>query len=581
MGSLGKMIVFLRPYWKMALIGPLLMFVEVGMDLIQPRLMQRIIDVGIAELDLSVIVSTGVIMVVLALVGVIGGGGSAIFSVRVSQGFGADLRSRLFRKIQSLSFANLDKLKTGELVTRLTNDVTQVQEVVLIAMRIMIRAPLMLFGSLIMAIVTSPRLSLLFVVLIPFLAVVFVLVIKRAHPFFSEVQKRLDGVNTVMQENLAGVRVVKAFVRGDHEQERFGTANDQLMDRTIIAMRLMAIVMPFMMLTLNIGIVAVVWFGGIQVSTGNITVGQIMAFVNYLLLTLFGLMIVSMVLTRLSRASASAERILEVLNSQPEVVDRADAIGDFSPRGRVVFENVTFDYDGENQDPVLTDVSFVAEAGETVAILGATGSGKSSLINLIPRFYDVDSGRITIDGVDVRDLAQEELRHNIGVALQESILFSGTIRENICYGRPDATDEEVMAAAVAAQAHEFISKLPDGYDSMIGQRGVNLSGGQKQRIAITRALIAKPAILIFDDSTSSVDVETEAKIREELAKLMETTTNFIIAQRISTVLAADKILVVDDGAIAAEGTHDELIVSSPIYREIYESQLGNGVKVNG
>ncbi len=567
---------FLQPYWKEIIIGPLLMLVEVAMDLAQPRMMQKIVDVGIAQLDMSVIINTGLIMIGLALIGAFGGAGNTVFAVRVSQGFGADLRSTLFRKVQSLSFGNLDKLETGQLITRLTNDVIQVQEVILIGLRILVRAPLILVGSLIMAVVTSLELSLILLALGPVSLVVIILVVKRAYPMFSQVQSKLDRLNTVMQENLAGVRVVKAFVRGDYEQQRFGNANEDLMNRTIRAMRLVAVVMPFMMLAVNLGVVAVLWFGGSQVVSGNMKVGQIMAFVNYLLHALRSLMMVSMLLIQISRAEASADRIMEVLNSKPEIEDRPESIEAFSPQGRVAFQNVTFSYDSDSREPVLRDVSFVAEPGQTVAILGATGSGKSSLVSLIPRFYDVTNGKVTIDDIDICAVSKKALRGSIAFVLQESILFSGSIRDNIRYGKPDATDEEVILAAKSAQAHDFISNFPDGYDTQLGQRGVNLSGGQKQRIAIARALVTRPTVLILDDSTSSVDVETEAKIQDSLLELMKECTSFVIAQRISTVLTADKILVLEDGVIVAEGTHSELIESSQIYREIYESQLGSG-----
>jgi ATP-binding cassette subfamily B protein len=538
--------------------------------------MQKIVDVGIAQLDMSVIINTGLVMVGLALVGAFGGAGNTVFAVRVSQGFGADLRSVLFRKVQSLSFGNLDKLETGQLITRLTNDVTQVQEVILIALRILVRAPLILVGSLIMAVITSPKLALILLALGPVSLVVIILVVRRAHPMFFEVQGRLDRLNTVMQENLAGVRVVKAFVRGDYEQQRFESANENLMNRTVQAMRLVAVVMPFMMLAVNLGVAGVIWFGGIQVASGNMKVGQIMAFVNYLLHALMSLMMVSMLLIQISRAEASADRIMEVLSSEPEIRDRTDPISAFKPQGRVAFEHVTFTYDSDSQEPVLRDVSFVAEPGQTVAILGATGSGKSSMVYLIPRFYDVTGGKVTIDDIDVRDMSKEAIRSVIGFVLQESVLFSGSIRDNIRYGRPDATYEEVVAAAQLAQAHQFISEFPDGYDTQLGQRGVNLSGGQKQRIAIARALVTRPTVLILDDSTNSVDVETEARIQDSLLTLMGKCTSLVIAQRISTVLTADKILVLENGAIAAEGTHSELMRSSPIYREIYNSQLGDG-----
>jgi ATP-binding cassette subfamily B protein len=377
-----------------------------------------------------------------------------------------------------------------------------------------------------------------------------------------------------MQENLAGVRVVKAFVRDQHEIKRFRATNEGLMEQTVRAARTVAVAMPFMMLAVNLGVVGAIWFGGLQVTYGTMQMGQIIAFVNYLMRTLMSLMMVSMLVMMTARAQASAERIQEVLDSVPRIESRPDAVAAFVPRGRVAFENVAFSYDGNGGAPVLRDINFVAEPGQTVAILGATGSGKSSLIHLIPRFYDVTGGRVTIDGVDVRDIEKGVLRRNVGIALQETVLFTGTIRDNIRYGRPDATDEEVIAAARVAQAHEFISEFPDGYDTVLGQRGVNLSGGQKQRIAIARALLIQPAVLILDDSTSSVDVETEARIQDALEDVMKGRTSFVIAQRISTVLNADKILVLDDGQIAAEGTHRELLASSPIYREIYESQLG-------
>jgi len=589
MTAARKLLKFLRPYWHWTILAPLLMALEVAMDLLQPRMIQRIVDQGIAQYDMSIIANTGLLMVGLALIGAVGGVGCTVFAMLASQGFGADLRGVLFRQVQSLSFGNLDELETGHLITRLTNDVTQVQEVVAMMLRIMVRAPFMGVGSLIMAIITSPRLALMLVVLGPVVLAVLTWVINRAYPMFSEVQRRLDDLNTVMQENLAGVRVVKAFVRAKHEIHRFGTINDGLMGQTIRAARMVAVAMPAVMLALNLGIVGAIWFGGLQVSYGGMKVGQLIAFVNYLMRTLMSLMFVSMLVMRVARAQASAERIQEVLDSEPEIQDKPDALVAFAPQGRVRFENVTFSYDGDRHDPVLKGISFVAEPGQTVAILGATGSGKSSLIHLIPRFYDVTDGQITIDGVDVREVDKAVLRRNIGIALQESVLFTGTIRDNIRYGRPDAADEEVIAAAQAAQAHDFISEFPDGYDTVLGQRGVNLSGGQKQRIAIARALLVQPAVLILDDSTSSVDVETEAKIQDALEGLTQNRTSqkpgdaatvFVIAQRISTVLNADKILVLDDGQIAAEGTHGELITSSPVYQEIYESQLGNGVMLH-
>ncbi len=584
MKAIKALMIYLKPYWLWATLAPLLMVLEVAMDLLQPRMIQRIVDEGLAQLDMNIVITTGLWMIVFAFVGAVGGVGCTVFTMLASQHFGADLRSAVFGKTQTLSFGNLDDLETGQLITRLTNDVTQVQEMVSMMLRIMVRSPLLLIGSLVMTVRTNPRLALLLVALGPLVAAMLVWVIRKAYPMFGVVQEKLDDLNTVMQENLAGVRVVKAFVRAAHEITRFGRANDNLMHHTVSAARIVAVSGPFMMVAVNMGVVGVLWFGGQQVMVGEMKVGALIAFINYLTQTLMSLMFVSMLMMRLSRAQASAERIQEVMESAPEVQNHPDARTEFAPQGRVAFENVSFSYDSDGRDPVLKNLNFVAEPGQTVAILGATGAGKSSLIHLIPRFYDVTEGRVTIDGVDVRDVDETTLRRNLGIAMQESVLFSGTIRDNIRYGRPDAPDEEVIAAAKAAQAHDFIAGFPNGYDTVIGQRGVNLSGGQKQRLAIARALLMQPAVLILDDSTSAVDVETETKIQDALEKLMNELTgpnatlrtSIVIAQRISTVLNADKILVLDDGRIAAEGTHAELLASSPIYREIYDSQLGGG-----
>lgn len=572
---------FLKPYWLWATLAPLMMLLEVVMDLMQPRLIQHMIDEGIANNDLSVVLNTGGLMLLLAIIGLIGGLACGVFAIMAGQYFGADLRSALFRQVQSLSFGNLDELETGKLITRLTSDVTQVQELVMMMLRIMVRAPLLLVGSLIMAIIISPQLALLFVVLIPLVMSFLIWIINKTFPMFGAVQQKLDTINTVMQENLAGVRVVKAFVRSQYEIGRFWQANDDWTQQNLKAVRTIALTMPFMMLTLNVGIVAALWFGGVYVDQGTLQVGQIVAFINYLMQTLMSLMMVSMLVMRVSRAEASAVRIQEVLDSEAKVKPPADAIDDFTLQGQVAFEDVTFSYNGQDHDPVLKDVSFVARPGETVALLGATGSGKSSLINLIPRFYDVSNGRVTIDGQDVRQLDEAALRQQIGVALQESVLFSGTIRDNIRYGNPDADDEAVIAAAKMARAHDFITGLPEGYNAIVGQRGVNLSGGQKQRLAIARALLTDPTVLILDDSTSAVDVETEAYIQAALAEVRQGRTNFVVAQRISTVLSADKILVLDNGRIVAAGNHETLIHNSPIYREIYESQMDTEVIAHG
>jgi ATP-binding cassette subfamily B multidrug efflux pump len=585
MVSIRRLARFLKPYWHWAILAPVTMLLEVATDLMQPRMIQRIIDEGIAQGDMSVVINSGLWMLGLSVIGAVGGIASTTFSVLASQGFGTDLRDTLFAKVHSLSFGNFDELETGGLITRLTNDVSQLQQLVSMMLRIMMRAPLLIIGSLVMAILTSPRLALMFVVLVPLIGAILGWVINKAYPMFGDVQERLDNLNTVMQENLAGVRVVKAFVRGAYEIARFGRVNDELTAITVRAARVVALSQPAITTALYLGVVATVYLGGVQVVAGTLHIGQVIAFVYYLTRTSWALMFVSMLSMRVARAQASAERIQEVLDSAPHVQNRSTARERFSPEGRVAFEDVTFSYAGDGNEPVLRSVNFRAEPGQTVAVLGATGSGKTTLVNLIPRFYDVSGGAVTVDDVDVRDLDQAALRQHIGVALQEPVLFSGTIRENIRYGRPDATEDEVVAAAKAAQADEFIMALPDGYDSVLGQRGVNVSGGQKQRLAIARALLLKPKVLILDDSTSSVDVETEAKIQEALEELINSrdglagrlNTTFIIAQRISTVLNADKILVLDEGRIAAEGTHEELMASSAIYREIYDSQLGSGV----
>lgn len=585
MHATRKLTIFVKPYWRWALLAPLLMALEVAMDLLQPRFVERIIDEGVAKGDMSVVLGTGQWMVAAALIGLVGGVGCGIFAVLTGQYFGADLRAALFRRVQALSFGNLDKLESGALITRLTNDVTQLQEALMMLLRIMVRVPLLLVGSMIMAVFTSPKLGTIFAVVIPLVIFLLIWVIGKTYPLFGEVQHRLDGVNTVLQENLAGVRVVKAFARKQYEIARFGVKNDALMETNITAQRTSALAMPLMMLVLNSGVVAALWFGGIEVKAGGLETGQLIAFLNYLTQTLLSLMMISMLVVRFARAEASARRVDEVLTNTPHIQAHPEQLNQAPTHGRVAFEGVSFSYDGEvagsdqaeaQEALVLKDISFVAEPGQTVALLGATGAGKSSLVHLIPRFYDVAGGRVTIDGVDVRDYAEPELRQGVSVALQESVLFSGAIRDNIRYGRPDASDDEVIAAAKMARAHDFISRLPDGYDSIVGQRGVNLSGGQKQRLAIARALLTRPKVLILDDSTSAVDVTTEAHIQSALAALPERPTQIVVAQRISTVLRADQILVLDEGRVAAQGTHNELLETSPIYREIFASQLGNG-----
>lgn len=573
MKSLRALAYFMKPYWLPALLAPLLMALEVAMDLAQPRLLQTVVDVGIARHDLPLVYRTGLLMIGAALVGVAGGAGCSYYAVIAGLKFGADIRGALFRQIQGLSFANLDRLQTGRLITRLTNDVDQVQEAALMFMRILVRAPLLVVGSLIMAILTDARLSLLIFAISPLLMVTFSITSRKGHQLFLAVQDRLDRLNVVLQENLAGVRVVKAFVRSARECARFGAVNEDLMGTTVRASTLVAGVMPVMMLLVNLGVVGVIWFGGWQVTRGESHVGQVLAFINYLTQMLGSLMMVGMLVMRVAQADASAQRVLEVLHTEPDVEDVAQPVAAPPVQGRVEFEDVTFSYDGEDAEPVLRGVSFVAEPGETVAIVGATGSGKSTLVHLVPRLYDVTGGCVKVDGVDVRQMRQEDLRERIALVMQDTVLFSGTIADNIRLGRPEATQEDVARAAKVAQAHEFVAALPEGYDTSLGQRGVNLSGGQKQRLAIARALACKPAVLILDDCTSAVDADTEARILLALNEPQYRCTRLVVAQRIGSILKADRILVLEDGVIAASGTHEELVATSSIYQDIVRSQL--------
>jgi ATP-binding cassette subfamily B protein len=568
-----KLMKYLKPYIVFAILAPLLMLLEVSMDLFQPMFMQKIVDVGIRNMDMKYVLDTLVLMIGVALIGFIGGSGCSIFSTKASINAGTDIRNDLFKKVESLSFGNIDKFETGNLITRLTNDIVQVQQVMMMYMRIMVRSPLQIIGSFVMCFIISPRLSIILLAIVPILILCLVIVIKKGYPLYMIVQSKLDKLNTVMQENLAGIRVVKAFVRKDYEIKRFGEANNNLMDATVKVSRIMTVISPIMMLLLNFGMIGVVWFGAIEVSNSNIQVGQVMAYINYLTQLLMSLMQVASLLMMISRAEASANRIMEVLNTNPEIVNAKDAkeIGEL--KGDLVFDNVSFSYN-KGKDLVLENISFTAEQGQKIAILGSTGSGKTTLVSLIPRLYDVDKGKIMIGGINIKDITTNSLRKNIGMVLQQTILFSGTILDNITYGKSDASQEDVTEVAKIVQANEFINKFENGYQTKLEQRGMNLSGGQKQRIAIARALIKKPAILILDDSTSAVDVTTEALIQHELKNNLKNTTVLMVAQRISSVLDSDKILVLDEGQIVAQGSHKELIESSSVYRDIYRSQLG-------
>jgi ATP-binding cassette subfamily B multidrug efflux pump len=577
MNHVMKLSAFVRPYWKRAVMALVLLTTLVFMDLSIPRLIQRIIDQGIAQHNQPLVIQTGLLMLGISALSTLIAVGNNNLSVWVGESTARDLREAIFSKIQTFSYGNLDRMKTGQLMVRLTSDASAFQRLTQVTLRIGTRAPLLMIGSLILMINTSPGLALTMVPLLLVTLAIIVFFVIKMEPLFRSVQQKLDRLNTVLQENVAGVRLVKAFVRADFEGERFETANEAFTDHSARVMQFMASMSPVLTVCVNIGMVIVIWAGGLDAIRGELTVGQIVAFTNYLLTTMTPLVMMTMLSNVWANGIASARRIDEVLDAVPEVQDVPGALPiPAAAPGRIAFENVSFHYNGVADDAVLDGINLVAAPGQTVAILGATGAGKSTLVNLVPRFYDVSAGRICIDDLDIRQVQQDSLLAQIAVVPQETVLFSGSVRDNIRYGAPDAGDEEVMAAAKAAQAHDFILGLPQGYDTRVEERGVNLSGGQKQRIAIARALLTHPKILILDDSTSSVDVETETKIQDALEAGMREHTSLVVAQRISTVLKADKIVVIDRGRVAAEGTHQELMRSSPIYQEIYASQLGNG-----
>lgn len=543
-------------------------------DLMQPTIMSKIIDIGVKGKNLNYVFKMGGIMLFVTTLGALAAVSRNIVSSNVSQKFGAELRGDLFKKIQGFSFENIDKFETSSLMTRLTNDVTQVQNFVHGMMRIFVKAPILCVGSLIMTVLLNPRLALILIAVVPIIAILIFSNMKIGFPFFNRVQRTIDKLNGVMREYLSGIRVVKAFNRFDFEINRFEKANDELATASIRAMRAMAIFSPGITLTVNVGIVAVIWFGGFQANSGDVKVGQIIAFINYMTQILFSLMMISFVFTMLVRARASAERIGEVFNEENcmKTINTQKSSTDI--KGKIDFKNVTFSYASSGGEPILKGIDFSCLPGEIVGIIGSTGSGKSSIVNLISRFYDTSFGEVRVDDINVKDQDLNYLRKKIAMVPQKAILFTGTIMENIMWGKEKATYDEVMEASKAAQAHDFIISFPEQYNTLLGQGGVNLSGGQKQRISIARALIKKPEILILDDSTSAVDMATEAKIREALKETCKGLTCLIIAQRITSVMDADKILVIDNGEIAGIGTHLELMLNCNIYQDIYKSQIG-------
>jgi len=572
MKALWRSMRFLKSYWLM-LVGMFLsLLVATGATLVVPRMAQTIIDKGITQRSGSLVLWLSLVMVLFAIVTALFQFTQGALGARVAHGSAYDMRNELYAKIQSLSFSYHDRAQTGQLLTRATSDVETVQRFVGQGGIMLLSAVFMMAGSLVLLFVADWRLALIMVVVIPLTFAVFGTFSRRAMPLFKQLQQRLGNLNTVLQENLAGVRVVKAFVREEYETKRYEGVNQEFYDLNIQVNKLLSLAFPSIFGISNMATLLVYWIGGNQVISETLTIGQLVAFTNYVMMAFFPVMMIGMLVSFLSSAAASAERVFEILDVRSEVAEKPDALPLPPISGQVAFENVTFRY-YESGEPVLKEVSFVAEPGQAIALLGATGSGKSTIINLIPRFYDVSEGRVTLDGYDVRDLKLDSLRAQIGIVLQESTLFEGTIRENIAFGRSDASLEEIIEVAKAAEAHDFITSFPDGYESHVGERGVTLSGGQKQRIAIARALLLNPKILILDDATSSVDLATEYRIQKALQLLMKGRTSFVIAQRIATVLNADQILVLDKGEIVARGVHEELLEGSEIYAQIYSSQL--------
>lgn len=564
---------YIRPYISAFLLGPILMLTEVAGEIMLPKMMSLIINNGVASRDKGYIIMMGIAMVLTAGVMAGGGIGGAYFSAKASIYFTSDLRQDLFAKVQKFSFQNIDDFSTGSLVTRLTNDIQQIQNVVMMGLRMMFRAPGMLIGALIMAFLMNARLALVILVVIPLLALAIGVILKTAYPRFERMQKAIDRLNNGIQEALVNVRVIKSFVREDYEEEKFKKANNSLKEASLGALNVVIATMPVMMLAMNVTTLAVVWYGGNIIIAGDMQVGDLTAFTTYIVQILMSLMMLSMVFLQSSRAMACVKRVNEILDTRVDLCDDQAACPEKKvEEGRIEFQDVSFSYHGKEDSLVLEHISFQAEPGQTIGIIGATGSGKTSLVQLIPRLYDVTCGRVLVDGVDVRDYSLENLRNGVGMVLQKNVLFSGTVEENLRWGDEEAKEEELKRAAESAQADGFIEGFPKEYDSEIGQGGANVSGGQKQRLCIARALLKKPKILILDDSTSAVDTATEAKIRECFRTSLKDTTKLIIAQRIGSVEDADQILVLDDGKIAAAGSHRELLAGCEAYQEIYYSQ---------
>lgn len=582
-----KVLRYLKPYWVFALLCPLAMILEVSMDLLQPTLMSDIVDNGIlgnaaADENLRYVLITGLKMLVFSLIGCFGGIASAAFGTAAAQKMGNDLRKDAFAKVMHMSFQQTDKFTTGSLVTRLTNDITAIQEFVAMSLRMFVRTGMQFIGGIAVILTLNVNFGIVLVISLPVQLIAVAIIMKKASPLFSIVQSRLDKVNSVVQENVSGARVVKAFTREEYEINRFDNANTDLMTTNLKVQKLLATLNPILMIIMNASVIAIIMIGGFQVEAKAMQVGEVMAAVTYITQILMSVMMVGMMFQQVSRSAASMKRVNEVLSTNPVISDgHKSANSDNS--GTVEFRNVGFSYPGSSGKPVLSGIDLKAEKGQMIAILGSTGCGKTSLVNLVPRFYDATKGDVLVDGVNVKDYDVDTLRSKIGVVLQKSELFSGTVAENIRWGCETATDEEVKTAAKIAQAEEFIDGFNDGYDTMISEKGASLSGGQKQRMAIARAIIKKPEILIFDDSTSALDLSTEAKLHKALRENLSGVTVIMIAQRIASVMRADKIAVLENGSICAFGTHKELMESSSVYRDIYYSQMKQGEEeaVNG
>ena len=569
---------YITPYLSAFVIGPLMMLTEVAGEVMLPKFMSMIINNGVADRNLAYIGKMGALMVLTVLFMAVGGILGAYFSAKASISFTSDMRNDLFRKVQQFSFENIDGYSTGSLVTRLTNDVQQVQNVLMMGLRMALRAPGMFLGALIMAFMMNRQLAVIILIVIPLLLSAIILILKTAFPRFGEMQRRLDRLNSGIQESLTNVRVVKSFVREAHEIEKFSRLNRDLKESSLRALRIVITTMPVMMFAMNVTTLAVVWYGGNIIIAGKMPVGDLTAFTTYIVQILMSLMMLSMVFLQSSRASASMKRINEIFDTEINLNDdNAENKDKKVTEGRVEFKDVSFGYSGENgrKDLVLEGISFTAEPGQTIGIIGSTGSGKTSLVQLIPRLYDVTGGEVLVDGVNVKEYSLKHLREGVGMVLQKNILFSGTIEENLRWGNEDAPMEDVIRFSESAQADPFVKTFKNGYDTEMGQGGVNVSGGQKQRLCIARALLKRPKILILDDSTSAVDTATEAKIRESLYHDLKDTTKIIIAQRISSVQEADQILVLEDGKIIGHGTHEELLKTCETYSEIYTTQIGN------